>query len=215
MEVMAPAADPRYPHLRYAWVQYFWPRITIQPSGTVSIPPVLDMLGIRYLVFRGPPLPKVRVDFSSPGYWVATNENALPRAFVPKRVETVADDHRRLALLAAPNFDPRQIAYVEQPVNAQAMHLPDICEGDAKIVEDTPTRMKMSYDMATAGLWFSPTVGTPGGKLIWTENPPRFGRRTTCCAASSRRPARERWNSAASRPPGLGACGSAGWPRSF
>ena len=44
------------------------------------------------------------------------NNSALPRVYVPERVETIADDQERLRKMASPQFDPRQVAYVETPL---------------------------------------------------------------------------------------------------
>jgi hypothetical protein len=97
MDVMRLAVAPNTSSPPYAITQWFLPQIAVSPSGVVRLPPVLDMLGVRYLVFRGSPPPRIVPDFSSPDYWVLTNPNALPRAFVPERLETIVDDAERLA----------------------------------------------------------------------------------------------------------------------
>ena len=165
------ATDPRSAIIDYAAVQWMTPKIIAWTPTTFRLSPVLDMLNVRYvvfrgtppqflpftflqavehmchLVFRGTPLPDVRPDFSSPDYWVMTNEYALPRAYVPERVETVDNDKERLAKLAAEDFNPRQVAYVEEPIQ-----LPAACRGSAEIIEEIPTRIKVSVDMQTPGL---------------------------------------------------------------
>ena len=77
------------------------------------------------------------------------NNSALPRVFVPERVETVADDQARLNKMASPQFNPRQVAYVETPL---ASHLPATCRGAARIVEEIPSRITVSLDMETPGM---------------------------------------------------------------
>src|SRR4029453_3031501 len=79
--------------------------------------------------------------------WVYANTRALPRAYVPGRVEPVVDGTRRLMLLARDDFDPGRVAYVERPIQ-----LPDAIDGSAKIVEETPTRVVASAEMRTPGL---------------------------------------------------------------
>ena len=105
------------------------------------------MLGVRYVIFRGDPPEELHPEFSSPDYWVMKNPRALPRVFVPERVELAADKQERLAKLAAEDFNPRQVAYVEEPVD-----LPSQCRGAAEIVEEIPTRIEVSFDMQTPGL---------------------------------------------------------------
>ena len=45
------------------------------------------MLDVRYVIFRGNPPAELHPEFSSPDYWVMKNPRALPRVFVPERVE--------------------------------------------------------------------------------------------------------------------------------
>ena len=66
---------------------------------------------------------------------------------MPERVETASDSKKRLAKLAADDFNPRSVAYVEEPVE-----LPAELQGAAEIVEESPTRIKGSLDMETPGL---------------------------------------------------------------
>jgi len=90
----------------------------------------------------------------------------LPRAFVPARVETVADDGLRLERMSDPGFRPRDVAYVELPVR-----LPAECHGTAEIVADAPAEVTVKVRMDTAGLlvladrwdrgWRASLNGTP------------------------------------------------------
>jgi hypothetical protein len=113
------------------------------------------MLNVRYVIFRGTPAvlfrgsgaADLRPAFSGPDYWVLTNPNVLPRAYVPGRVETVADDKERLEKMASRDFDPRRVAYVET-----SSKLPSDCKGTAEITGEIPTRVTLSLDMKTPGL---------------------------------------------------------------
>jgi uncharacterized membrane protein YfhO len=80
-------------------------------------------------------------------YWIVENPEAVPRAYVPHRVETVAREGQLLALLAAPSFYPAEVAYVERPLD-----LPDACRGSATIVEEAPMRISIRAEMETPGL---------------------------------------------------------------
>jgi hypothetical protein len=80
-------------------------------------------------------------------YWALTNRSALPRLFVPRRVETVVDDRERLAKLGSPQFQPREVAFVETP-----LPLPGIIEGAAEILHETPTHITAAVDLQTPGL---------------------------------------------------------------
>ncbi|MEN6557346.1 MAG: hypothetical protein ABFC54_04110 [Thermoguttaceae bacterium] len=147
MDLMHLAVAPNTASPMYAMTQWFIPQIRVSPQGDLRLPPVLDLLNVRWLVFRGEPRSPLRPQFTSPDYWVVPNPNVLPRAFVPERVETVADDAERLVRLGNLGFNPRQVAYVEQPVE-----LPERCRGKAKIVEEIPSRVTISLDMETPGL---------------------------------------------------------------
>ena len=68
----------------YAVTQFLVPEGHFSTAGTIQLVPVLDMLGVRYVVFRGTPPPSVKPAFQGNDYWVLINSNALPRTFVPK-----------------------------------------------------------------------------------------------------------------------------------
>ena len=133
MALMGLAADPRSQVEKYAMTQFFLPRTEFVQDG-IKLPPVLDMLGVRP-AFRGN------------DYWALINHAALPRAFIPRRVEMVTDDYERLGKLASAQFDARAVAYVESFVN-----LPDECRGEAEISAEIPTRVTVSVKMETPGL---------------------------------------------------------------
>ena len=80
-------------------------------------------------------------------YWALVNPRALPRAFVPARVETIADRAERLRRLGAADFDPRAVAFAREPVT-----LPASCRGEVVIAEEIPRRVRLNIDMATPGL---------------------------------------------------------------
>jgi hypothetical protein len=165
------AADPRFPLVPYALTQRLTPRINVTPPDLIQLSPVLDMLNVRYVIFRGSPWElvrpgsppqRLRPDFSSPDYWVLINGNALPRAFVPMQVETVARDKDRLKKMAAADFNPRQTAYVEQ-----AVELPGACRGSAQIVAEIPTRVTIACEMETRGLVVLADLWDKGWNAYW------------------------------------------------
>jgi hypothetical protein len=147
MDLMASAADPGFQPNPHAATKWFRPRATIAPPDRIHLSPLLDMLGVRYVIFRGSPPESIHPALQGDDYWVLVNRAALPRAFIAHRVETVANDRQRLEKLSAPQFDPQEVAYVETPVD-----LPGPCRGSAEIVAETPTRVIVSTHMETAGL---------------------------------------------------------------
>ena len=131
----------------YAATLFLVPQGDILPSGTVRLAPVLDMLGVRYVIFRGVPPPIFHPPFQGTDYWVLVNSNALPRAFIPKSVETITNAGTELAALASPKFNPRDVAYVETQID-----LPADCRGTARIEKEIPTHITVSANMQTPGL---------------------------------------------------------------
>jgi hypothetical protein len=128
-------------------IQALLPRLEITVTNTVRLSPVLDMLSVQYVIFRGSPPQKIRPAFQSADYWVLENRSARPRVFVPQRVEVVANHNERLGKLALPDFNPREVAYVETPVA-----LPPECRGAVRITDEIPTRIVVTAQMETPGL---------------------------------------------------------------
>jgi hypothetical protein len=147
IDLMKIADNPKSTALSYAYTQWQAPMVAVTPEGDASLHPVLNMLGVRYVIFRGSPPPGARPAFQDTDYWVLLNPAALPRAFVPQRVEMVTDPALRLQKLASAQFDARAVAYAESPVK-----LPEACRGFAEILEESPTRLTVSLHMETAGL---------------------------------------------------------------
>jgi hypothetical protein len=147
MDLMAIVRDPRDTANKYALTQWLAPKAKLGPEGIIRLSPVLDMLGVRYVIFRGSPLPTVRPASQGPDYWLMVNSNALPRVFIPQRVEVATEETARLQILASSQFDPRAVAYIESPIN-----LPGPFRGTASIVEEIPTRIRVRVQMETPGL---------------------------------------------------------------
>lgn len=141
VEVLRAGRDERSaPELPYAATMNHLPK---NPSG------ISDMLALRWIVLPGSPPNGEEVAFTGGGYSLMENTRALPRAYVPKRVEVVADKARRLALLGASEFDPREVAYIER---APEIQLAKPASGSAKIVVDEPEHVVLDVSMQAAGL---------------------------------------------------------------
>jgi len=147
VEMLGIAAEPDSPALSYALTQWLVPKYTPMSEGNVQLSPVLDLLGVRYVIFRGQPPLGTQPAFSGTDYWVLTNSRALPRAFVPRHVQTIPDRKARLQELAASGFDPRETGYVEQPLS-----LPEDGRGTAQILNETPNRITLQVAMESPGL---------------------------------------------------------------
>ena len=161
VDLLKTTAEPG-PVLSYATTQFLVPEGYFTPTGTVQLVPVLNMLGVRYVVFRGTPPPIVKPAFQGNDYWVLINSNALPRVFVPKSVTTATSDGKELEALASPQFNPADVAYVESPVE-----LPALCGGTAEITNEIPTRIMISVHMETPGLVVLADRWDKGWRAYW------------------------------------------------
>ena len=166
IDLMAIAIDPESPKVPYAFTQWMIPKATFTPEGQLRLSPVLDMLNARYVIFRGNPPPEHTPAFQSPDYWVLTNAFVLPRAFVPRQVEVVADHQSRLEKLASPQFDPRQVGYVEAPVDLRSES-----RGTVEIVSEEPTWLRLAARMETPGLVVMSDLWDPGWRA-WLDGKP-------------------------------------------
>jgi hypothetical protein len=148
-DVLEPVRQQDTPRVNYALMQFFIPELRVK-AGEVRCPAVLSMLHVRYFIYADPPQPSDRPLLQDESHWVLQNPEAVDRVFVPSRVIGVPAG-RTPALLAAANFDrnfnPRQVAFVEQRLD-----LPAECAGTAQIVEEVPTRLVVEADMKTPGL---------------------------------------------------------------
>ena len=82
IDIIDLAAAPGSRKYSYAQTQVMRPKVLGTPEGDAKLSPVLDMLGVRYVIFRGtpppPPAPKLRPVFQSPDYWVLENHRSYP-----------------------------------------------------------------------------------------------------------------------------------------
>ncbi|MEY2486799.1 MAG: hypothetical protein QOH39_2447 [Verrucomicrobiota bacterium] len=133
------ARQPGSIRLNYAAAQYFEPRAEegLFPDS-VRLPPILDLLGVRYLVCLTP---------DATGYFVLTNHSALPRVFAPLSVKAELDEKKRLAKLGAATFGPRDVAYVEELDDSIVAG-----RGETTIVQEDPRQITVNARMTRGGL---------------------------------------------------------------
>lgn len=140
----------------YARTQYFVPRMTRDDDGQPRLPGVLDMLELRYLIFRRPPAAITSWAFVGDDYWVWENSHALPRPFIPSRVLPSPPRGDLLARLAADRFDAAAESFVAADVSFADVR------GTARIVSETPQEIVMEAEMETPGLLVLADLWYPG-----------------------------------------------------
>ncbi len=140
----------------YARTQYFVPRMTSDNDGQPRLPGVLDMLEVRYLIFRRPPAAITSWKFVGDDYWVWENPHALPRPFIPRRVVPSPPRQELLARLAADRFDAAAESFVEADLAFEDV------TGTARITSETPQEIVMEAEMDTPGLVVLADLWHPG-----------------------------------------------------
>jgi uncharacterized membrane protein YfhO len=113
----------------------------------LHVSPLLDLLDVKYLIFRGVPPSNVRPAFVDKDYWVMENRSAVGRVFVPRRVEVCLNRDDRIRKMTSESFQPLDLAYVET-----ALDLPMSCAGSAQVLTETSTRIIVGAQMETPGL---------------------------------------------------------------
>jgi hypothetical protein len=158
VELLDLAVDPQADPSRKT-AQWFTPRMHVQ-GGDVWIHPVLSMLNVRYLIFRGQPPPSIRALLSGEDYWIAENRGVLPRTFIPRRVERVSDGDETLARLASPEFQPAEVAFIDEETSV----FPAEMSGEVRIVEETSTRIDIACSLPAPALVVLADRWDPGWK---------------------------------------------------
>jgi hypothetical protein len=167
VELLELARAPGSTSPEYAQTQWFMPKMSAdRETGEPHLPPVLDMLGVRYLIYRQRPPSGWRVVLQEDDYWIVENPRALDRVFVPRGVGMVDDQRQLMSNLANPQFDPRDVAFVEAKVD-----LPATTVGKAALVEETPRRVEITAKMETAGLVVLADSWHPGWQAAIDEEP--------------------------------------------
>jgi hypothetical protein len=143
--LMACREPGRYPPPSYALTQYYYPKFHSETEQT--LPGALNLLNIRYLLFRGDPKQGARALLQGQDYWVQENPEAMPRVWVPRQVHAIPEDEAVLAELLHDDFDPAQTAYVPEPLD-----LPDACGGEGEVLHEVPSEVTVAAHMRTPGL---------------------------------------------------------------
>jgi hypothetical protein len=147
LQLLRLASEPSSNDFVYARVEWAKPKVSYPTLETVKLSPILDLLGVQYFIVRRQVQGAFKPPLVSPDYWALRNPSALPRAFVPRRVESIPDQKDRLAKLGSPDFDPSAVAYVET-----AVALPEAARGRATVIAEKPTEVTLSLTMETPGL---------------------------------------------------------------
>lgn len=144
-------ANPSWqPSTSYALTKTFVPAFS----------PILQMLNLRYRVGHGPPPAGVNTQNQADGLWLHIDTAALPRPYVPKNVLPVRDQLDAFSMVASPEFDPAEVAYVDGSLIDFHVNI----EGSAQIVDERPGNVTIACDFKSTGLVVLNDLWYPG----WT-----------------------------------------------
>ena len=119
---------------------------------------MLDLLSVRYWIEAPgtpmPALPGLRQVYSGPDAVVLRDPRALPRAFVPQKVELAPSLDAAFAAIGAPGFVPGRTAVVEGGAASAG-------QGSARLTRDDPEALDIHASLRRGGLV---VLGDPGGK---------------------------------------------------
>jgi len=146
----------------YAAVQYFPPVDS----------PIIDMLNVRYRLLPEEVVSGADVQ-PEDGFYVFENDKALPRAYVPKRVEKVADEDEVIEKLSPLDYQPREVAFVTEPLS-RPFEQPAM--GEARIQSMLPSEVVIDAQMQTAGLVVLSDLWFPGWKVTVDDRPAKLFR---------------------------------------
>ena len=153
VELLRRCSDPRTDSPDYAKTLNFVPLMMRSPDGELLLPPIMNMLGVRYLIFPQPfppglnPVPALNDGTLEQTHLVVESKQALPRAFIPRTAKFVKRPRAILARVADQDFDPRDFAFVEDPIS-----VPQDCRGMARITAETASEVNVAVEMETKGL---------------------------------------------------------------
>jgi hypothetical protein len=140
------AADRPNKSPKYARTQWMEPLLAHTPDGSMRLPPILDMLNVRYIVLASKPSVSDVPILEGDGFWILENKRALPRVFVPSEVIPAADD-QALAMMSNPDFEPANVAFSEPSGD----HVSN-AEGVVAIESEHPTVIRMTASMVRPGV---------------------------------------------------------------
>jgi hypothetical protein len=153
------ASDPGFASPPYARTQWAVPR---------TDSPLLAAMAVRYVVGRGKPPALPHVVSNESDYWIAENDAAQPRTYVPRRAEVVNDEAERLRRMGSADFAPADVVYVESDAPVAAGPF----DADARLVADEPNFVRADVDARTPAVvvladhWYAGWVARVNGAAV-------------------------------------------------
>lgn len=159
--------DPSVKSPSYAATQWYLPQLHRREDGTFYLPPILNMLNTRYLIFRNEPAINWRVVFQQDDYWVIENPDFLPRVFIPSSVRRADTDEQTLSRMAQPTFNPTARAFVHSVESLP----PDGAKGEAEIIREIPGHVVIRAKLKSPGIVVLSDSWHPGWSATVDDHP--------------------------------------------
>lgn len=156
VDLLELARQPGTGSVPYARTQWFVPKVFLDDGG-LRVSPILDMLNVRYLIYRRPPPAGLPVLIHADDYWIVENRRALPRVLIPQQVTALGNQEAMYSRLSQADFDAGHESYIERPLDLSAS-----AEGEAMIVAEDPCHVQIEAMMQTAGLVVLADTWHPG-----------------------------------------------------
>jgi hypothetical protein len=158
-------AVANYDPLQVGRMADLWARIEGDPEDPLSfqeIRPLLNLMGVRYLV-TDEALPLPRIYDQGPNIY--RNDAALPAAFLVPHAWVVNEAEARLALLADPGFDPREVLLLEGDAGSMPEPLPagaEASQTEVAVLREGPNRVTIQVNAEQAGVLVLTDTTYPG-----------------------------------------------------
>jgi hypothetical protein len=133
--------------------------------------PVLDLVGVRYLLSRHPvpglkEITRLRQDY------VYENTKVLPRFFLVSKVRAARNMEEAVRLLRSPDFDPRREAIVEGAVSLPSA--PAAAPGQVKVLRYEPRTVIVEVDTPAPAFLVTSEAHYPGWRAFMEDRELEF-----------------------------------------
>lgn len=146
VSLLTQVAAPAWKPLPYAALQWYMPTMALDPPATVRLPPILDMLNVRTVIFRGRPPSQVTPAFVGEDYWALSNPRAIPGFSGHCGWST-----SRRGRSACRSFRRRTSMRERLPTSRSRWHCRARPADRVSITSEIPTRISLLAHMETAG----------------------------------------------------------------
>jgi hypothetical protein len=127
--------------------------------------PILDLLNVKVLLSMTPvpENPKFVKVADLPGHSIYESSSGLPRFFLVPNVARAVDMQDAVRQLGAPAFNPAKVAVVEQ---GNAAHFPDGASGTVRIVEYSPSEVRLQVESTHPRYLVTSEANYPGWRAF-------------------------------------------------